>query len=56
MTCAVVGEKEESNKTVNVRTRDNRVHGELQLEELQARLLRLRKSRANEDSEEFLIQ
>lgn len=50
---AVVGEKEETNKTVNVRTRDNRVHGELQVEDLLQRLLCLRKSRANEDSEEF---
>merc|ERR1712008_671485 len=28
----VVGEKESSNKTVNVRTRDNKVHGEFSLE------------------------
>lgn len=50
---AVVGEKEESNKTVNVRTRDNTVHGELQVEDLLKRLLRLKKSHANQDSEEF---
>ena len=50
---AVVGEKEETNKTVNVRTRDNTVHGEFQLEDLLKRLLRLKESRANEDSEEF---
>lgn len=30
----VVGEKEESSKTVNVRTRDNVVHGEVSLDEL----------------------
>ena len=28
---AVVGEKERSNETVNVRTRDNKVHGEFTL-------------------------
>lgn len=30
----VVGEKEESSKTVNVRTRDNVVHGEVSLDDL----------------------
>lgn len=30
----VVGEKEETNKTVNVRTRDNEVHGEKTLDQL----------------------
>jgi threonyl-tRNA synthetase len=28
----VVGEKEQANRTVNVRTRDNKVHGEFSLE------------------------
>merc|ERR1712058_133157 len=28
----VVGEKEQSNRTVNVRTRDNKVHGEFSLD------------------------
>ena len=50
---AVVGEKEETNKTVNVRTRDNKVHGELPLDELVPRLLRLKQSHATDDSEEF---
>ena len=50
---AVVGEKEQSNNTVNVRTRDNHVHGELNLDDLIARLLRLKKSRVNSDLEEF---
>lgn len=49
----VVGEKEQTNKTVNVRTRDNVVHGEFSLEDLVARLHRLKKSRANDDSKEF---
>lgn len=50
----VVGEKEETNGTVNVRTRDNKVHGECKLEEeLVPRLLRLKKSRAISDEAEF---
>lgn len=31
---SVVGEKERSNKTVNVRTRDNVVHGEINVDNL----------------------
>jgi len=38
---------------VNVRTRDNKVHGEHLLDELAGRLQRLKKSRANDDAEEF---
>lgn len=49
----MVGEKEETNKTVNVRTRDNQVHGEHLLDELVVRLHQLKKSRANDDSKEF---
>lgn len=49
----VVGEKEETNKTVNVRTRDNQVHGEHLLDDLIPRLQQLRRSRANDDSKEF---
>lgn len=30
----VVGEKEKENKTVNVRTRDNKVHGEINIPDL----------------------
>lgn len=51
--CAVVGEKEETNQTVNVRTRDNKVHGEHRLEDLLQHLIRLKQSRTNDDSEEF---
>ncbi len=50
---AVVGEKEETNKTVNVRTRDNTVHGEFPLKEVVPRLLRLKQSCAQDDSKEF---
>ena len=52
----VVGEKEETNATVNVRTRDNKVHGEHQLEELIPRLVRLKESRAATDEAEFKTQ
>ncbi|XP_038109362.1 threonine--tRNA ligase 1, cytoplasmic isoform X1 [Culex quinquefasciatus] len=36
----VVGEKERSSETVNVRTRDNKVHGEVSVEELLVKLRR----------------
>ena len=53
----VVGEKEETNATVNVRTRDNKVHGEHKLEgDLIPRLLRLKESRAATDEAEFKSQ
>ena len=38
---SVVGEKEMTNKTVNVRTRDNKVHGELSLEALKEKFEKL---------------
>ena len=34
---SVVGEKEQSNRTVNVRTRDNKVHGEFTLDAVVAK-------------------
>lgn len=37
----VVGEKERSSETVNVRTRDNKVHGEVSVDDLVAKLRRL---------------
>ena len=49
----VVGEKEQNNKTVNVRTRDNQVHGEHHVDDLVLSLLRLNKSRMLDDSKEF---
>ena len=49
----VFGEKEETHDTVNVRTRDNKVHGEHQLEDLIPRLVRLKESRAATDEAEF---
>jgi len=41
----VVGEKEKSNGTVNVRTRDNKVHGEFSLAEVMDKFNRLRDER-----------
>lgn len=38
----VVGEKERSSNTVNVRTRDNKIHGELSLDELVVKLNKIR--------------
>ncbi|XP_035905621.1 threonine--tRNA ligase 1, cytoplasmic isoform X1 [Anopheles stephensi] len=38
----VVGEKERSSETVNVRTRDNKVHGEVTVNDLVAKLSKLR--------------
>lgn len=42
---AVVGEKESSNGTVNVRTRDNKVHGERSVAEVIARFQQFRDTR-----------
>uniref|UniRef100_A0A4W4EBJ5 threonine--tRNA ligase n=1 Tax=Electrophorus electricus TaxID=8005 RepID=A0A4W4EBJ5_ELEEL len=49
----VVGEKEKSSDTVNVRTRDNKVHGERSLTECMERLRQLKASRARNAEEEF---
>lgn len=45
----MVGEKEVNRETVNVRTRDNIVHGEVTLKRLEERLVELKESRAIED-------
>ena len=50
---AVVGEKEKMTNSVNVRTRDNKVHGELPLSEVLARLSLLKQSRCRHAEEEF---
>ncbi|CAI8006495.1 Threonine--tRNA ligase 1, cytoplasmic [Geodia barretti] len=50
----VVGEKEMTNKTVNVRTRDNVVHGEKTVQQLIDHMTKLKAQRAiNDDSSEF---
>ncbi|MEQ2195904.1 hypothetical protein XENOCAPTIV_020142, partial [Xenoophorus captivus] len=49
----VVGEKEKMTNSVNVRTRDNKVHGELPVSEVIARLTLLKQSRCRNAEEEF---
>lgn len=49
----VVGDKEQTAGTVNVRTRDNVVHGETSVSELTRKLLLLNSSRAGDDSQVF---
>lgn len=50
---AVVGEKEKTSNTVNVRTRDNKVHGERSVDECVQRLKELRSCRSRNAEEEF---
>ncbi|XP_025423216.1 threonine--tRNA ligase, cytoplasmic isoform X2 [Sipha flava] len=49
----VVGEKEKSANTVNVRTRDNNVHGEFSIEETIQRFHKLKISKTNNSEIEF---
>ncbi|NWW78748.1 SYTC protein, partial [Climacteris rufus] len=49
----VVGEKEKASGTVNIRTRDNKVHGERTIEDTVERLLQLKCSRSRQAEEEF---
>uniref|UniRef100_A0A8C5CIP5 threonine--tRNA ligase n=1 Tax=Gadus morhua TaxID=8049 RepID=A0A8C5CIP5_GADMO len=49
----VVGEKERTSDTVNVRTRDNKVHGERSVKDCLDRLLQLKSSRSRNAEEEF---
>uniref|UniRef100_A0A8D0D2R7 threonine--tRNA ligase n=1 Tax=Sander lucioperca TaxID=283035 RepID=A0A8D0D2R7_SANLU len=49
----VVGEKEKMTNGVNVRTRDNKVHGELSVAEVLARLTLLKQCRCPNAEEEF---
>lgn len=49
----VIGEKEQQRNTVNVRTRDNKVHGEVSVEEVIRRFGELNRSRTNLAEEEF---
>ncbi|XP_056401329.1 threonine--tRNA ligase 1, cytoplasmic isoform X2 [Hyla sarda] len=49
----VIGEKEKTSGTVNIRTRDNKVHGERSVEETIARLHQLKESRSKNAEEEF---
>ncbi|NXY89660.1 SYTC protein, partial [Alcedo cyanopectus] len=49
----VVGEKEKASGTVNIRTRDNKVHGERTIDDTVRRLLELKSSRSKQAEEEF---
>ncbi|XP_069483190.1 threonine--tRNA ligase 1, cytoplasmic [Ambystoma mexicanum] len=49
----VVGEKEKNCGTVNIRTRDNKVHGERTVAETIERLLQLKQARSKHSEEEF---
>ncbi|KAG8512656.1 Threonine--tRNA ligase, cytoplasmic, partial [Galemys pyrenaicus] len=49
----VVGEKEKTSGTVNIRTRDNKVHGERTISETIERLQQLKQSRNKQAEEEF---
>lgn len=47
----MVGEKEQGNESVNVRTRDNKVHGEVSLATLITKLRLLKETKALSDDE-----
>ena len=49
----MVGEKERTSDTVNVRTRDNKVHGERSVKECIERLRQLKELRSRNAEEEF---
>ena len=49
----VIGEKEQQKGTVNVRTRDNKVHGEVTVDELIKRFNQMFQSKTNHSEEEF---
>ena len=50
---AVVGEKEKANNAVNVRTRDNKVHGEISVSSAVEKLKKLKSSHVSNAEEEF---
>lgn len=49
----VIGEKEQQQHTVNVRTRDNKVHGEVHVDEVIRRFKEMAASKTNHSEEEF---
>jgi hypothetical protein len=49
----VVGEAEKAERTVNVRTRDNKVHGELSVDEVIKRFGEMNRTKTNQAEEEF---
>ena len=50
---SVVGEKEKENRTVNVRTRDNKVHGEFAIDDVLSKFKKLAAERILKSEEEF---
>ena len=54
MLILVVGEKEKENKTVNVRTRDNKQHGEFSIDVVLPKFQKLSSERVLNSEEEFL--
>lgn len=50
---SVVGEKEEISNTVNVRTRDNKVHGEKTIDQVLEKFAYLTKERIKDSEDEF---
>ena len=51
----VVGEKERENQTVNVRTRDNKVHGEFAVDAVIPKFETLVKERTINSEEHFIL-
>lgn len=49
----VVGEKEKTAVTANVRTRDNKVHGEFSLEDICVRFGKLSESKSRDSENDF---
>lgn len=50
---AVVGEREKTSSTVNVRTRDNKVHGEFSVADVIERFSRLKREFVPDSEESF---
>lgn len=49
----VIGDKEQQTQTVNVRTRDNKVHGQVSIDEVVKRFKRLADTKTNKAEEDF---
>ncbi len=49
----VVGQQEQTNGTINIRTRDNKQHGEFSIDEVIKRFKELAETRTNHAEDEF---
>jgi threonyl-tRNA synthetase len=49
----VVGQQEQTNGTINIRTRDNKQHGEFSIDEVIRRFKELAETRTNHAEDEF---